>query len=138
MSAPFVPTGIDHIVIWVGNLEEARRWYTDVLGCRAGFEYPEIAMTHVWYGPVLLGLWDASDEKSAYAAPAVGTGENVHHIALAWQGAAEADVRSHLAAHGVEISKELRQVGSRGYGLALYFKDPWGNLIELKGPPEAV
>ena len=60
----------------------------------------------------------------------------MHHIAFAWLGAAEADVCRHLQAHGIKILKQLRQVGSRGFGLAVYFKDPWGNLIELKGPAD--
>lgn len=136
MTAPFVPSGIDHIVIWVGDLEEASAWYQTVLGCRPGYDYPEIAMTHVWYGPVLIGLWDIKDPRAAYATPAEPRGENIHHIAFAWHGAAEDDVRKHLQDHGVEVLKHLRQVGSRGFGLALYFNDPWGNLIELKGPPD--
>jgi glyoxylase I family protein len=41
-----------------------------------------------------------------------------------------------LQSHGIKILKQLRQVGSRGFGLAVYFKDPWGNLIELKGPAD--
>jgi len=93
-------------------------------------------MTHVWYGPVLIGLWDVNDSRSAYAAPTQQEGENVHHIAFAWHGAAEEDVCRHLQFYGVKILKRLRQVGGRGFGLALYFLNPWGNLIELKGPPD--
>lgn len=136
MTVPFVPSGIDHIVIWVGDLEKACAWYQTVLGCRPGHDYPDLAMTHVWYGPVLIGLWDFNDTRSAYAAPPSQEGENVHHIAFAWHGAAEDDVCCHLRRHGIKILKQLRQVGSRGFGLAVYFKDPWGNLIELKGPAD--
>ena len=45
----------------------------------------------------------------------------MHHIAFAWLGAAEADVCRHLQSHGIKILKQLRQVGSRGFGLAVYF-----------------
>ena len=138
MSVPFVPTGVDHFVLWIRDLDAARAWYRDVLGCRDAVEYPDIAMTHLWYGPVLIGLWDAEDPKASYATPPEAAGAGVHHIALAWTGATEGAVRAHLAHHGVEIEKEMRQTGGRGTGLALYFRDPWGNLIELKGPPEFV
>ena len=60
----------------------------------------------------------------------------MHHIAFAWLGVEEEDVCRHLQANGIKILKRLRQVGSRGFGLAVYFKDPWGNLIELKGPTD--
>lgn len=60
----------------------------------------------------------------------------MHHITFVWHGAAEADVFEHFLCHGVKILKQLRQVGSRGSGLALYFKDPWGNPIEPKGPAD--
>ena len=53
MAPPFVPSGIDHLVIWVGDFEKARAWYQTILGCRPGYDYPDLAMTHVWYGPVL-------------------------------------------------------------------------------------
>lgn len=135
MTAPFVPTGIDHIVIWVSDLQAAQRWYCEVMGCRPGYDYSDIAMVHLWHGPVLVGLWDANDPRAAYAADARGQGENVHHVAFGWQGTTEAAVRAHLATHDVEVIRETRQVGARGFGLALYFRDPWGNLIELKGPP---
>ena len=135
MTVPFTPVGIDHIVIWVRDLERARAWYARVLGFRDGFAYPKIGMVHMWYGPVLIGLWDADDPKAGYAAPA-RRGENIHHIAFAWTGESEAVMRAHLKAQDVEVLRESHQTGARGYGLALYFKDPWDNLIELKGPPQ--
>ena len=134
-TVPFVPSGIDHIVIWVKDLAAAKHWYQTILGCRAGYDYPEIAMTHVWFGPVLIGLWDADDARAAYAAPTTNSGENVHHIAFAWHGCNEDAVLDHLQAHGIAVTRKMRQVGSRGFGLALYFRAPWGHLIELKGPP---
>jgi len=137
-GVPFIPVGVDHLVIWVKGLETARRWYQEVLGCTPGYEYPEIGMSHLWHGPVLIGLWDTDDPGAAYAAPMERSGENMHHVALGWQGATEQAVREHLARHDVTIVRELRQVGARGYGVALYFRGPWGNLIELKGPPEHV
>ena len=48
MAPPFVPSGIDHLVIWVGDLEKALAWYQTILGCRPGYDYPDLAMTHVW------------------------------------------------------------------------------------------
>ena len=130
MNAPFQPTGIDHIVIWVRGLEKAREWYARVLGCRDGFEYPEIAMSHMWYGPVLIGLWDADDPKARYARTELsGVDPNVHHIAFGYSGATENEIRAHLQNCGVKIVRELRQTGAHGFGLALYFRDPWDSRV---------
>ena len=96
MTVPFVPSGIDHIVIWVGDLEKAREWYQTLLGCRPGYDYPDLAMTHLWYGPVLIGLWDVKDSRSNYAKPPSQEFENMHNIAFAWLAAAEEDVCRHL------------------------------------------
>ncbi len=131
---PFAPLGLDHVVLWVRDLEAARRWYTSVLGCTPGFDYPDIAMTHLWFGSILIGLWDASDPRADYARPQVSGGTNVDHLGLATGPFDLTALRAHLAAHGVAIEKELVQGGARGVGQSVYFRDPWGNRFELKGP----
>lgn len=130
---PFQPAGLDHVVLWVDDMPAALRFYTEVLGCRPAWSFPDIGMEHLWFGPVIIGLWDRHAPGAAYAAPP--RGENAHHLALAVNGTTEDALRAHLAAHGVRIEKALHQVGARGMGVALYFRDPSGNLIELKGPP---
>ena len=131
---PFRPLGLDHVVIWVSDLPRAVAWYRDVLGCEPGFAYPAIAMEHLWFGDILIGLWDRDDPRATRADRAGGT--NVDHLGLAVGPFDPAALRAHLAAHGVEIERELRQGGARGLGHSVYFYDPWGNRLELKGPPD--
>ena len=136
MTGPIVPLGLDHVVLWVRDLPRAVAWYSDVLGCRPGHRYHEIGMEHLWFGAILIGLWDADDPRAAHALPAVRGGTNVDHLGLA-VGPFEPDaLRAHLARHGVAVEREVRQTGARGYGHSVYIRDPWGNRIELKGPPE--
>jgi catechol 2,3-dioxygenase-like lactoylglutathione lyase family enzyme len=45
-------------------------------------------------------------------------------------------MRAHLARHGIAIEREARHGGARGVGLSFYVRDPFGNLLELKGPAE--
>ena len=130
---PFQPAGVDHIVLWVDDMAAARRFYVDVLGCRPAWSFPEIAMEHLWFGPVVLGLWDRTDPRAAYAVPP--RGGNVDHVALAVGPFDRDALVAHLAAHGVEVERELVQTGARGEGLAIYVRDPSGNRIEIKGPP---
>jgi len=135
-QVPFLPLGLDHVVLWVGPLPEAVEWYTRVLGCTPGFKYPDIAMEHLWFGSILIGLWDKTDPRAAYGRPATDGGTNVDHLGLA-VGPFDLDaLRNHLAANDVPIQKELVQGGARGVGQSVYFFDPWGNRIELKGPGE--
>ena len=134
-TPPFAPLGLDHVVMWVRDLPLARQWYIDVLGCEPGFEYPDIAMTHLWFGSILIGLWDADDPRAAYARPKIDGGTNVDHLGLAVGPFDLPTLRRHLADHGTPIEKEVQQIGARGFGQSVYFRDPWGNRIELKGPP---
>ncbi len=133
-DTPFQPLGLDHVVLLVDDLEAAQHWYCKVLGCTPGFEYPDIAMTHLWFGSILIGLWDMSDPRAAYAKPSVPGGRNVDHLGLAVGPFELATLRAHLHAHGVAIEKERIQGGARGIGQSVYFRDPFGNRIELKGP----
>ncbi|MEM8821986.1 MAG: VOC family protein [Pseudomonadota bacterium] len=134
MTPPFRPLGLDHAVLWIRDLPRAVRWYTDVLGCEPAFSYPDIAMEHLWFGQILLGLWDADDPRAAYARPSMDGGTNVDHLGLATGPFDPEALRQHLAAHGVSIEKELVQGGARGVGHSIYIRDPWGNRLELKGP----
>ena len=136
MTPPFRPVGLDHAVLWISGLPRAEAWYRDVLGCEPAARYEEIAMVHLWFGAIRIGLWDRDDPRAAFARPAVEGGANCDHLGLAVGPFDIARMRAHLAAHGVEIEREVEQVGARGMGRSVYIRDPWGNRLELKGPAE--
>ncbi|MGJ8529093.1 VOC family protein [Maritalea sp.] len=134
-SIPFSLAGIDHIVFLVDDLEKAMRFYLDVLGCQPGYSYPELGMEQVWAGISLIVLWDYTHEGGSEARPPVLGGQNVDHVCLAAGPFDHNELRSHLKQHGVEIEREAFHGGARGVGNSFYFCDPFGNKIELKGPP---
>jgi hypothetical protein len=43
-------------------------------------------------------------------------------------------IRAHLDTHGIEMVKSDNHVGAEGTGPSVYFKDPDGNEVALKGP----
>jgi catechol 2,3-dioxygenase-like lactoylglutathione lyase family enzyme len=131
---PFSLVGIDHVVFLVDDLDRAVRWYAKVLGCQPGYSYPTLGMEQVWCGAALIVLWDITHPGAAGAIPPVPGGRNVDHICIALSPFAEADMRAHLAVHGVEIEREALHGGARGMGNSFYVRDPWGNKLELKGP----
>jgi len=52
---------------------------------------------------------------------------------LPWDGEA---ILAHLRGHGIE-GEIVTRYGAEGDGPSIYLADPEGNVLELKGPPEA-
>ena len=74
--------------------------------------------------------------KTGGAPPGDGA-RNLDHFCLRIEPFDEAELRRHLAAHGLEGSEVGVRYGADGNGLSLYVRDPDGNTVELKGPPQA-
>lgn len=136
MNVPFSLVGIDHIAFLVDDLDLATTFYHKVLGCVPGYSYPALGMEQVWAGAALIVLWDVTHPGAAHALPKVAGGRNVDHVCIATSPFAPDDLRAHLAAHDVVIEREAVHGGARGVGHSFYFRDPFGNMIELKGPAE--
>jgi glyoxylase I family protein len=131
---PFTLVGIDHVVLLVDDMDKAVGWYRSVLGCQPGYSYPRLGMEQLWCGAALIVLWDITHPGAQSAIPPVAGGRNVDHICIALSPFDEAAMRAHLSEHSVEIEREAIHGGARGVGLSFYARDPWGNLLELKGP----
>jgi catechol 2,3-dioxygenase-like lactoylglutathione lyase family enzyme len=137
MSAPpFTLEGLDHVVLLVRDMERARHFYCDVLGCAAERALPEHGMLQLRAGASLIDLVDVGGEEGSWARPPVEGGRNVDHVCIATGPWDEAAMRAHLAANGVAIVEEGIRYGAQGDGLSFYVSDPFGNVIELKRPPE--
>lgn len=134
-DVPFRLAGIDHVVFLVTDLKEATDFYRNVLGCQMGYSYPDLGMEQVWCGPSLIVLWDTTHPGAASARPPIEGGRNVDHVCIATGPFDHDALRDHLAGHGVTIEREAVHGGARGLGHSFYFNDPFGNTIELKGPP---
>lgn len=133
-TPPFSLVGIDHVVLLVSDLDRAMRFYQNVLGCQPGFSYPDIRMEQLWCGNALIVLQDARQKQAGGALPS-GSSSNLDHICIALSPFDHDALRAHLATHGVEIIQEAYHGGARGQGHSFYVRDPFGNKLELKGPP---
>ena len=133
---PFSLVGLDHGVFLVDDMAKAMAFYADVLGAVPGYTYPALGMEQVWCGSALIVLWDTTHPGAASAIPPVTGGHNVDHVCIATSPFAHADMRAHLAAHGVVIEREALHGGARGMGHSFYIRDPFGNKLEIKGPAE--
>ncbi len=133
-SPPFELEELDHVVLLVRNMDRARNFYRDVLGCSVDRELPQYGMLQMRAGKSLIDLVDIGTEEGAWGRPPVEGGRNMDHVCLATRGFQPQEMRSHLAAHGVEIVEEGVRYGATGDGYSVYFNDPFGNQIELKSP----
>jgi catechol 2,3-dioxygenase-like lactoylglutathione lyase family enzyme len=132
-SPPFRLEGLDHVVLLVADMDSARRFYCDVVGCAVDRELPQYGMLQLRAGKSLIDLVDTSGEEGAWGRPPVAGGRNMDHVCLATSGFEPAALRAHLAGHGVAIVEEGTRYGATGDGYSIYFRDPFGNQIELKG-----
>jgi len=121
--------GLDHVVLRVADLDRAIRFYCEVLGCSEERRVESLNLVQLRAGRSLIDLIQAE------GAPEV-TGGNMDHFALRIEPFDEAELRAHLAAHGVEAGEVARRYGAEGHGPSLYIQDPDGNTVELKGPPD--
>jgi glyoxylase I family protein len=134
-SPPFRLKSLDHVVVLVSDMERARRFYCDVVGCEVDRDLPQYGMLQLRAGASLIDLVDSSGEEGAWARPEVAGGRNMDHLCLATDGFDANALRDHLAAHGVEVVEEGVRYGASGDGYSIYFRDPFGNQIELKDVP---
>ena len=134
-DVPFRIGGLDHVVLLVTDMEKAMQFYVGALGCRPAYSYPSVAMEQVWCGTELIVLIDISQPNGQQARPPVEGGRNMDHVCLSIGPYDAEAMRAHLARHNVEIEREAIHGGARGMGHATYVLDPFGNKIELKGPP---
>jgi catechol 2,3-dioxygenase-like lactoylglutathione lyase family enzyme len=128
---------VDHVVLRVADVERVGSFYIDVLGGNWDRRRHDLGLHHLRLGDVMIDLVPVAGPLGRLGGPAPGKeGHNVDHVAFRvrpWDGEG---IRSHLRAHGIEAEIKSRY-GADGDGPSIYFKDPEGNGVELKGPPDA-
>ncbi len=129
--------GIDHVVLRVADLERALGFYEKALGCAVERRLDKLGLVQLRAGSALIDLVPLDSPLGrAGGGPPADDGRNVDHVALQIE-VFDADVlRGHLQAHGIEPGDVATRYGARGEGPSMYVRDPDGNTIELKGPPE--
>ena len=122
-----------HFAFHVTDLDAARRFYGDVLGCREG------RSTDTW-----VDFDFFSHQISLHLGPPFPTAPTGHvgdhlvpmpHFGLILQRADWQAMAERLQAAGVQfvIEPQLRFAGQPGEQWTMFFMDPFGNPIEVKG-----
>jgi glyoxylase I family protein len=129
---------IDHIVLRVVDLPAMLRFYCGGLGCRIERRQDEIGLIQLRAGRSMVDLvpLDGKLGRAGGAAPGK-EGRNVDHVCFRVEPFDERAIRAHLAALDIEAGPVESRYGAEGQGPSIYLSDPEGNVVELKGPPDA-
>ena len=123
----WVPLGLDHVVLRVGDLAISRRFYTEVLGCRVDHVNERISLVQLRCGEHLIDLLPgrAGEEGSP--------DKGLDHLCLSIRCADLGAARAALLEMGIPVEGEVvERRGAFGTGPSLYLRDPDGYRIELK------
>ena len=130
---------IDHIVLRVRDAETMLRFYLDVLGCTLELTQHDLGLYQLRAGQSLIDLVPVDGKLGRMGgAPPGPEGLNLDHFCLTIEPFEPEQLSAWLAGKGATASEVARRYGAEGYGPSLYFSDPEGNLVELKGPSDGL
>lgn len=138
-TKPFHVQHIDHVVFRVADLSRSVEFYRAVLGCEVVRQREHLGLVHLRAGTSMIDLVSVDGKLGSRggAAPAQEA-RNVDHLCLRIEPFNEPDIVAHLGNHGLApFGRAEVNIGAEGDGLSLYFPDPDGNVIELKGASPA-
>jgi len=129
---------IDHLVLRVVHLPRMERFYCEVLGCSVEKRQEAIGLIQLRAGRSLLDLVPVDGPLGRAGGAAPGReGRNLDHFCFRVEPFDEAAIRAQLRRFDVEAGPVEPRYGAEGEGPSIYITDPEGNVVELKGPPNA-
>lgn len=130
-------TGLDHIVLNVGDVDRSLEFYMGVLGLQ-GERVEEFRQGKVGFPSVrinadtIIDLFPAAEPAELRLSLENKSG-NLNHFCLVVGKDDFAGVVDYLNENGIVIKqKPVSRWGARGRGTSVYFCDPDGNEIEIR------
>lgn len=121
----FTVERIDHVVLRVRNLEAMVEFYERALGFKAVRRLDRLKLVQMRAGASMLDLIDK--ERG-------GPDGNMDHLCFRVEPFDRDAIAARLSPLGVTLGETVERFGAEGTGPSVYFDDPEGNQIELKGP----
>ncbi|HTG21766.1 MAG TPA: VOC family protein [Reyranella sp.] len=120
---------IDHVVLRVRDQPAMVRFYEQALGFKVERRLERISLVQLRAGASLLDLVPA---ERATDAP------NMDHLCFRVEPFDRDAIVTRLAPFNISVGETVERYGAEGTGPSVYFNDPEGNQIELKGPAARV
>ena len=117
---------IDHVVLRARDLAAMVRFYEQALGFHVERRLERLSLVQMRAGASLLDLVGG---ERAQGAP------NMDHLCFRVEPFDRDAIVRRLAPFGISVGETVERYGAEGNGPSVYFHDPEGNQIELKGPP---
>lgn len=117
---------IDHVVLRVRDLAGMVRFYEQALGFREERRIERLNLVQMRAGASMLDL--VLSETQDPIVP------NVDHLCFRIEPFDRDAIVTQLAPFGISVGETVERYGAEGTGPSVYFHDPEGNQIELKGP----
>ena len=129
--------GLDHVVLRVTDIDKSIAWYERVLNGSVERSLPEFGLYQIRIGAALVDLVPIESKMGrAGGGTLQPDGRNLDHFAVQLAEFDKTELYAHLESAGVTPTNVERRYGAQGYGPSMYLKDPDGNVVELKGPPD--
>lgn len=128
------PTHIEHIGIAVNSIEEARKYYEDVLGleCYAVEEVADQKVKTAFFmiGQTKIELLESTDPEGPIGKFLANKGQGIHHIAFACENVGEA--LTEAGEKGINLIDKTPRKGAEGLQIGfLHPKSTLGVLTEF-------
>jgi uncharacterized protein len=126
-----------HIAVQVRSIEEARRFYREVLGCTEGRSAPHWVDFNLYGHQFVCHLNPALGNQgsiSSHYNPVDGHGVPVPHCGVVLEMTEWQRLAGRLRQHGVRfvIEPYVRFAGEPGEQATMFLLDPSGNALEFK------
>ena len=118
---------IDHVVLRVRDLPGMVRFYEKALGFKVERTLDRIKLVQLRAGASLLDL--VQGERPA-------SGANMDHLCFRVEPFDRSSIEGRLSPLGITLGETVQRYGAEGTGPSVYFNDPEGNQVELKGPSD--
>lgn len=125
------PTHIEHIGIAVKNIDEARKFYEEVLGltCYAVEEVPDQKVKTAFFkvGQTKIELLESTDPEGPIGKYIEKKGEGIHHIAFSFADVAQA--LAEAGQKGIQLIDQNPRKGAEGLQIGFLHPKSTGSVL---------